>query len=1259
MSYIDGIYTFPFTSTNFQSLVNDSRYPYFNPNIPDGKGFKSQLIIPSSSTKYFNDDGEVDEDSQPQYYTKTNVTYSAITGKYGENCFNFVYVPFNAKNNTDGDYKSSSTLGIKNGFDMKEMKCACDDSGTSGDKNPDDDRNKVYRLGGSFARVGIYRNSEKRTNATYQHTYSSNLGGKFTEFDLNDIKNPDSQLKNTKNMNMKISTGDDYQEIQHGCYINTSTFLYGNIPRLRNEELVYSTITGSTDKYNNYSVVYDNEWYIGDDKIICEFKSKTPISNDTSFAYNEKYRYQIEAIPKSRILKDCFDKCKEKPSFIFDDYDGAVKNNVFEFIFNNLTENPSLFPDLTDTQRDKYLYTFEHIDSTGKTKTCITPSMKFSYTNIPILEMNNLETKNISMSESIENLEIFNNQFPDFYGNIADNLSNSKFINYLKMFIESNWLDQSSNFISDKWKNILKDVGFGNNESKNILLNFGNISPNDFNNYKSFLIFKFNEVCQYLLIRDINKAKQAFKELLTSSSGNFYKESIQTLFIPCVIDYFYKNISSIDALGKINGYGKNIEFYLTDESGAYSGKEFSFSSSTDFYFNSTKQECENICENIIPRNDNKYSIANLDTVSKTHLSDRYKNLDEHIHKFDSFPSINNTTFAVSQTCSDTTNFVLELPITYKIYLNNETSGISLKTAWYLNGKVKEQIVNCCCCNPLPYIDKEGKDVKTIKMLDDGKTKTLKKGTNASGADVYQEMQLHDVSKYGYGWRTAGRLFNSTCSYGKNRIRNGAMIRCIYDYIEFDWKTFFNTNVNHEIGSIIKDLTSIFSPNQRYPTISINLITNSLKFTNPITESKEKDGSLSSEHAKDFDALTQVTQADKCNLFFINEAFTNPSLPINVVYQQNIFDSTYCFSDEGEGDSNGSSCIGGVGGRKRNILGTKMYLPQDLLIDTGKTVAEILTSTASNNLFIASTSKSNEYMNILNEETYSIDIKGSVRFNIEISSKNDCPMILNKDIYVFSQNVYDEWKRILTNDNFINYILTDISQALNQSPKCFVLANLHEKFGEFVKTLENSVNFYNNPLGPACLQASDSFTYGYQFFMGDYKLMEIDGNSQTIYDEFTDNSLNYLDILSNSLFTSNAVATENGEAICVRLPFDNQQLMTIPKINYSSTQPLVEILSNHDASEELASTKCLVFSTNLGINDLGVDFDSELKSTIPKLSIEKDNHKFTFNLTNETMKIYRSKGIELSYSNNQLSIQYRQDSTETEEFVKPIHFKFDM
>lgn len=451
------------------------------------------------------------EGNEPIYDENGKLRESKIPDKYtGEERLieKAVYVPFNATNNVSGDYKSSSDEGIKAAFNDELPEC----SRSYWCARLDHDNNQIpWRKGG---RKMVVHYGDKTT-------WSSRLGG--SKGDLN-------------------------------CFANTRNYKLGNVPRLRSETyLVKNVQYPSSESSGSIDMSQYKKGIFGGVEVTCTFEQGD--------ATGEHDRYNITAIPNEERGFNENDDKKNIDNWLTTEFQNS--NDLIDNIklvsqgktckiegINNILANEQYLKLLANavtssgnkSAEDVVLTTVYHTadevfpikDFKGTVQSTLPDTSKpFEFSNF-----------------EIQNMTIYKNQSPNYYGMLIDDGVNNPIINFLEYFLHSTMnldLDRyyessaavTSSYIPPGWQRIIRGVNFKHtystsSDDRNAIINFPSISKENIKMFKLFVIYQFNRICHFILLRQFASARAAIKELF--GSKQLYSEGIATLFTPAFID---------------------------------------------------------------------------------------------------------------------------------------------------------------------------------------------------------------------------------------------------------------------------------------------------------------------------------------------------------------------------------------------------------------------------------------------------------------------------------------------------------------------------------------------------------------------------------------------------------------------------------------------------------------------------------------------------------------------------------------------------
>lgn len=415
-----------------------------------------------------------------------------------------IYVPFNSTNKKEGDFKSSSTDGIRAGFYWLD-----DCSRSKWCVKLDHDNNKrAYRIAGN----GVIKYGDETR-------WASRLGN-----DSGDL----------------------------GCFNNSSKFIIGNVPRLRSESYLIKNVSFADEK-DKYDISKYKSVSFNGVQIDCSF-THNPATSETD-------RYNIIAVPSdtrgfnesdSNIEIDNWLKTEfrteteimSEVELVSKDKESSIQG--INSILANEEHLKLLKQAITTTgsrdAEDMVLMTVYHSQDEAFKIDKFKGTVKSSLPDKP--------TAFDYSSFDISNMTIYKNQAPNYYESILNSSSNEPIINFLYKFLNSEtYLDldkyynssstNSNAYLSPGWQRIIQNSEFMNTyhpaKDKHVLVNFPSISKESLSNFKLFIIYQFNKICQLILTKQFADARNAVIALFSSKSA-LYSEGVATLFTPAFID---------------------------------------------------------------------------------------------------------------------------------------------------------------------------------------------------------------------------------------------------------------------------------------------------------------------------------------------------------------------------------------------------------------------------------------------------------------------------------------------------------------------------------------------------------------------------------------------------------------------------------------------------------------------------------------------------------------------------------------------------
>lgn len=643
----------PFKNANIELATDPSvnRYPYYD------SVHKQMRYFVGSNTSVYNSDGTLSS------------SWNGSTDSY-----RFIYLPFVTESSpsSSGDNKPAVklTAGVQ-GLAIPERDQG--GRGCGGTCCSDWRCHIPWRQGGM---------NWTHDYSDDSHQWTTRLGGHVKSLSQYNWDHP--LIKD----NHKASTSRDENDGSndaHGCYVNRSVYKYGNLPRLRNEELVYSTINGKSDR-SNYDVVYNKKFNIGGGETVeCTVSSGSSTCEDN--------RYSISLQPK----KNGWSTYKSFSGSTADSINVNYSN--LSTIIDTLKKNGRI-DSTTAGMLDRLK------DNAKNTKPFPISSKGFNSFKVDISKPTPTIPPTIKPeSYNIKDFVFYSNQSPDFYNVIKEN-AKSDFSIFLKNFISStDSIDvktiQSSSansysYIQSDWQQFIKKVSFKENvngaKEDIAVINFPSISSSMLKAFKVYLLKAYNDVCYYLCNNDVNKAKLKLKEMLTSN-GNLFTEAIGTLFAPSLID-IYNKTKSLSMVGKIN---KGVKFFTNTE-GADNPIDFNNENFSGFRFAAVPSSSDKgYTEFGLPVVSACSGIGDSTLSNKISVSS-FPNLEAHLPSEEATVyTVSNKEFAERAKCGGknvTKEVLVDVPFTFSIYLNGGKCS-QLKTAYVSNAISNTQSLNPC------------------------------------------------------------------------------------------------------------------------------------------------------------------------------------------------------------------------------------------------------------------------------------------------------------------------------------------------------------------------------------------------------------------------------------------------------------------------------------------------------------------------------------------------------------------------------------
>lgn len=1191
---------------NFKDKINNKYlYPFYS-----GK-CTSQRIMPSSSTNYF--------DTSNGKYTGDGIK------KLDKNKFLFMYVPFNNTNSMTNDMKSSSSKGIRTGFGEYFLKCV--GSRNCGTATGHGSYQLVYRSGGDFIRAA--GNGENAINCLRKngdvpgHARSSVLGGYPSSYDLSDDNKKDDMFA-------KYITKEKVSEEQmFGCYVNSDLkyINYGNVPRLRNEALCYlSSITGSSDTFNTYTITPISTY----NGVSCTVYHNIALNINNTEA--NRYKIYIQPVDKSKYWRNMKPSTKVHKIVFGKTYNISTLDNLKSSLLSGDFASVGITK-YTDQQKKDFIKCLSNNNSITYYSTAFTNNKSNKYSTLAkksLLKTPQSQTFNFG----IKNIEIHKTAFPNYFDQINDDKSNNTLMQYFERFFKSkdildlekffvNRPESTENtYINSNWYDLINKCSFinGNKEyhaydgdTSAALINFPSTTDKLVNEFKTKILLIFNEISHYLLTEQYAKAKEAFKKLFMGSNGKLYKDGVATLFIPCLIDMILTNMglsdSSRNAVSYIEKYypgskyekvdmqgykitSQNLQIYLTSSpvyetlSTGNKTEVTSGGSYEDFYlagYQKSGSGSPTYTAFGLPTTSNFYSYVygNLDVVVPENYTSSSINITSSKYKLN-----NNVTFAQRGDCIKVGDS-LEMNLPFKVSIPICGNASLLNDNEGIS-KIKESY----------YTNGILSDLNVNTCCCHAKTYDVT-GKVATDGSMTKDIEYWDFLK-------------KACGGEKLHVKNACMARCIYNYLYIN-----NILLTQNLYSDSGKLTLMGNVNSRLNKISypnVNVINSG------------------------------VVEPIDSRFFSSKEPFTKSDIVINRVLQKNILSNNYCFSD-GNHATTWGDCTYGGDVKTTRVYGNRLWLPDDELESTDKTIGKILTNQelANNNFYVDEDSTKDFYVS---SDGY-LNMKGIANYEVTYSDGTDrnCPYELLKNIYIFSETTYNAWSELIQQDNFINAGLELIANALNNNPKCMIMANLHDKFQKYLDNVgDNGRILYNNPIGPVSMNTTNSNALPYQNYFSNFQLNSINNESDTIY--YVENNFpikNYLDEFTNQLFSANSVIFDDVKnmdqhAIVMQVPDSTSTLLRIPiypnalgddKFAFATYASGTHGSDVKLANEYIFEKPSLVLCKGLGLDKMGdstIKLDKQFQ--IPYLKITNDGTGFYgFTVSTTEWNLYYSQGNE--------------------------------
>ena len=507
---INGIDVVASEESVLNEAIENKTYFYYD------KDHQQLRVIPSADTHYYIESGLISINDP----------------------FKFVYVPFNANDETTGDMLTSSRKGIRSGFDRYKYnyrgtnKCFCD-----GEDDWSVRYDRPFRLaGGSNAGYNHDKRGEddryagiKGYDDDVKYFGDNPYVDKTTSIEMASDAKSSCWANDLLSYNERSRIIYEYSGTWRNYNVTTTRCdgfpIYvdlGAVPRLRNECLTFldlKAIKDGTKKFTSVTIG-DKEFYATDITIFHK-EMNADLSEvgryDIIVQSNHSYWKELGTADKdvtSYDYKNVYQDWKKSGKSIID----SMMNDKDDYAAINFFGASTNVYSILNNKASSGIYV-EPQPYNFKLPTSFNMNTRFTNATLSNIEMN-------------EEYVIYTNQYPDYYS-LLDANSSSPFFNYFKQFI-------GSDLISSEWKDVAADNG-------TVIVNIPKITDAQYYNYKTFLILQFNKVCHMLLIGDYNAAKESLIAMFTPGTTTEkiddkvestapYIESIATLFLPSVFD---------------------------------------------------------------------------------------------------------------------------------------------------------------------------------------------------------------------------------------------------------------------------------------------------------------------------------------------------------------------------------------------------------------------------------------------------------------------------------------------------------------------------------------------------------------------------------------------------------------------------------------------------------------------------------------------------------------------------------------------------
>lgn len=1138
----------------------------------------------------------------------------------------YVYVPFNSSNYQNGDYKASSTLGMRKGFDWIEFESPGFTWYYAPNGNRDRNNSDTCHRGNdtnSKVKASSCQNTNFWRAPLYFRTYWMNSLARKT-YGWNTPK------AGAKYPNSSISPPicTNKQDIYGPDCTRSDWYWSDSNPQLTSPQGADQTSWDHAYQMNNDDIVYpccDNDnkaWTVNAHGLKDGWLNK-----GCTDCYDNRTSEYLGSVPHLRNPNNVL-KNWSKPSYI-----SSVYINSIDDIYANASKpwltgkTPSTSPSYSLTSPNAILNKDTNLSHLKDTESLKIPTSSellqksstpasFSFTatdyKLPTLSVPtytaNVQSSTIFNAESDSNRSTNNSLIQNSNIYLAVPRESGCYPNYFETIN-----------VSEPFTNLMKDLmsmegnymANGNPISTSTISgtdsyinNFKLITGSSINNYKNYILNRYNYMCDTIL--NGGNGQSILSDMLYNSSKQLDMFLWKTGFIFKLVDLILqtKNKSINDIIPYIDA---KTEFFINETNASNNSVSYSINNTDLFnFYRVTKQS-----------GFRNFGINTTPTPTKSSSTSNYSFLQSSIKTYnanavtkelaDGTKISSQTTLNTSTSKSNSVNVSDTITISFRC---DDTSYFTENKYWYLNGFKANITSNPCCCHTT--------NTKTLYVDED------------------------NIGTYGF----APHL-GEACTFGNRTWTQAIMIKIpwwVYKVKSSAIKSYFQGYADKQKANTVTYTIE--------PSISNITITNvGVVYNGSSGTDKE---------------------------FTFNKNTTQSNIAINTVHQQDREVSQGCYSQYGvyfhrdNGDhpkvTNPSTDINVRDIRRSEENSTKnavkqmqpnrgytpstslssIVLPDDQLVSTDKTVGDFLSGFGIANV---NSSDDQEYGIVKCTATinYKISYVSSSGVNaLKTASLGNslAPLTVNKRLYVITKSFMDKCYEIIANN--VSIIYNNIRNIVLANKSCKALNFMFKNINTFSDGKD--VAFYNIPIGPFLMQNNESYLLNYHGFTSKFGFRTIsDGITINITDpimdklvktssdkypnpdtsKFTQQDLvgNYLDLFMSDLVAQSKQTSINDTYFVIEVPqLENILKITSSKYDLLGSKEVVhhylsttEILKNH--SDDLClilSPKEITTSTEKASKLFNA---TPIKINMPSVIIQHGNIARTIRIGNPTWYMY--------------------------------------